>query len=422
MAIHLLSLREVHAAKNRSSTYTLRDGGSLYLYVTPAGNKLWRYRYRLGGTSYVYSIGKFPEVSLDDARQERSWAQQLVKQGMHPLAQKKSRLLLQIAQSQQTFARVAQSWLQNNSDWSSSYKAQVTAYLQRDILPVIGQLPINSISVAHLRTLISAVAERGPHAALAVRLWLSQVFCYGAQHGLCDQDPAALLRRFIKPPATRHNPSLSWQEIAAFDRALTQWEHGHELTRMALRLLALTFVRTIELRRATWDQIDFKNALWSIPAQNMKMRRPHLVPLSTQSLQLLQQLQQKTGQQPYLFPNARQPERMMGSTTLNHAINALGFQGRFSAHGFRSTATTLFGLLSYPENRVDLQLAHRKRDGSRAPYDHTKYVSSRRILMQDWADIWDALAQGASMQYITHEFGPLSSRREQLLRVTEREH
>lgn len=201
-----------------------------------------------------------------------------------------------------------------------------------------------------------------------------------------------------------------------------QWEHGHELTRMALRLLALTFVRTIELRRATWDQIDFNNALWSIPAQNMKMRRPHLVPLSTQSLQLLQQLQQKTGQQPYLFPNARQPERMMDSTTLNHAINALGFQGHFSAHGFRSTATTLFGLLSYPENRVDLQLAHRKRDGSRAPYDHTKYVSSRRILMQDWADIWDALAQGVSMQYITHEFGPLSSRREQLLRVTEREH
>ena len=422
MAIHLLSLREVHAAKRRSSTYTLKDGGSLYLYITPAGNKLWRYRYRLGGAAYVYSVGKFPEVSLEQARQERNWAQQLVKQGLHPLAQKRSRLLLQTEQSRQTFARVAQRWLQNNPNWSPSYQAQVQSYLQRDVLPVIGQLPISAISVAHLRTLLSEVAERGPQAALAVRQWLSQIFSYGAQQGLCEQDPAALLRRFIKPAPTRHHPALSWQDITTFNQALQHWEQGQELTKLALRLLALTFVRTIELRRATWEQIDFHNALWVIPAQNMKMRRPHLVPLSTQSLQLLQQLQQKTGHQPYLFPNARQPERMMGPTTLNHAINALGFKGHFSAHGFRATATTLLGLLSYPENRVDLQLAHSKRDGSRAPYDHTKYVSSRRLLMQDWADIWEQLAQGASIQDITNAFGPLSARREQLLRVTEREH
>lgn len=209
MAIHLLSLRQIQSAAAKSSAYSLKDGGSLYLNITPSGNKLWRYRYRLGSSVRVYSIGKFPDISLSEARKERDRARDLVRQGIHPLAEKKSRLILQIEQSLHTFEYVAQRWIEANTLWSQTYQTQVQSYLQRDVLPMIGKLPITTITVAHLRTLVLQVSERGPTAAIAVQQWTSQIFNYGAQQGLCEHDPAALLRRFIKRPpydTTHHFP------------------------------------------------------------------------------------------------------------------------------------------------------------------------------------------------------------------------
>lgn len=216
-------------------------------------------------------------------------------------------------------------------------------------------------------------------------------------------------------------PPLQWDQIPAFMNSLESWS-GHYITKMALRLLSLTFVRTIELRRATWEQINFDTATWLIPAENMKMGRPHMVPLSRQTIKLLEHLHQVTGNGRCLLPNARRPDEPIGSTTLSTAIAALGYKGQFSAHGFRSTATTILSLLGYPDNRVDLQLAHLKRnDSSRAPYDHTKYISSRRILMQDWADIWDMFSEGSDMDDVTKKFGPISERRSDFLNIVERE-
>lgn len=256
---------------------------------------------------------------------------------------------------------------------------------------------------------------------MTVRQWLSQVFHYAAQQGLCGVDPAAMLKRLIKRPPVRHNPPLSWHEIPVFMLKLETW-NGTPITRTALLLAALTFVRTIELRRATWDQFNLDAATWIIPATHMKMHRPHIVPLSKQVLALLKSLHEHTGTQVYLLPNNRHSDQTIGPTTLNNAIQVLGYKGRFSAHGFRSTATTLLSLLSYPENRVDLQLAHSKKsDPSRAPYDHTKYISSRRVIMQDWADIWVAFSEGQNLEAVTRQFGPLSKRRKALLSIVERE-
>lgn len=246
------------------------------------------------------------------------------------------------------------------------------------------------------------------------------MFNYAVQQGLCEHDPAAMLKRVVKRPPVRHNPPLPWHEIPGFVKRLDGWK-GHLITKLALRLVALTFVRTIEIRRACWDQFDFATATWHIPADNMKMRRAHIVPLSRQVLVLLKELHAVTGAGRYLLPNARQPNAPIGPTTLNNALAAQGYQGVFSTHGFRSTATTLLGLLGYPENRVDLQLAHIKNDASRAPYDHTKYISSRRMLMQDWADIWDDCVAGKNIVSLTEKFGPMSDRRSALLRVVERE-
>ncbi|MBB5217338.1 tyrosine-type recombinase/integrase [Parapusillimonas granuli] len=421
MATSLLTVRKIETATPQPKPYSLKDGGSLYLYVTPAGGKLWRYRYRIGSVSQVFSIGKYPEVSLQAARLERDKARELVKQGIHPLINKKALLSQQIQRNGHTFEAVAHDWMKSNKSWSDTYAKQVKSYLERDIFPVIGKLPITAVGVLNIRPLILDISERGVSAAMAVRQWISQIFSYGAQQGLCEHDPAAMLKRLVKRPPIRHNPPLPWQEIAPFMRKLDDWD-GFFTTKTALKLVALTFVRTVEIRRATWDQFSLEDATWSIPAENMKMRRPHLVPLSRQTLALLKELHAVTGHGKYLIPNSRRPNQPIGVTTLNHAIESLGYRGRFSTHGFRSTATTLLSLLSYPDNRVDLQLAHTKKDPSRAPYEHTKYVSSRRILMQDWADILDALTQGATLQQITEEFGPMSERRSAFLKVVEREY
>ena len=422
MAMNLLSARKVETTSHQSQPFWLKDGGSLFLYVTPAGNKLWRFRYRIGGKPAIYAIGKYPEVSLEAARVERDRARDLVNQGIHPVVEKRTRVSVQIEVNETTFESVARRWMVSNVQWSEGYADQVKTYLEKDVFPKVGNLPISSIRPAHLRPLIQGVAERGaPTVAILIRQWCSQLFAYASAEDLCDQDPTALLKRSVKRPRVRHNPPLPWNEIPDFLNKVD--ESGYRATVIALRLMALTYVRTAGLRKAKWTEFDLKNAIWTVPAGRMKMRQPHIVPLSKQAIELLEELQKLTGGGEFLFPSFRKPGQVISATTLNKALERMGYLGRFSSHGFRATATTLLGLLSYPENRVDLQLAHsrRKKDSSRAPYDHTKYIASRKIIMQDWADILDALARGDSMDKVMEDFGPLSERRTALLRVTERE-
>lgn len=421
MAMNLLSARKVETAAPRSEPYWLKDGGSLFLYVQSNGSKLWRYRYRIGGKPQIFSIGKYPTISLESARVERNRARELVNKGIHPLLEKKANLASQLDKNENTFEAVAGRWMASNSGWSDYYANQVETYLAKDVFPKIGKLPISSLKASHLRPLISAVDARGAKSvAILIRQWCGQIFSYAATQGLCDYDPTALLKGLVKKPRARHNPPLAWAEIPQFLGKLDEWA-GYRTTVIALRLMALTYVRTVELRKATWDQFDLDAAIWTIPAEHMKMRRSHIVPLSTQVVSLLKELRTLTGGGKILFPNYRRPRQIMSPTTLNRALERLGYGGRFSAHGFRSTATTILGLLGYPENRVDLQLAHAKKDSSRAPYDHTKYIGSRKLLMQDWADILDALAKGQTVTQVTNAFGPMSKRRAALLKVIERE-
>lgn len=423
MAQNLLTVRRIETAQAKPKAYALRDGGSLFLRIQPNGSKLWWYRYRLGKVAQIYSIGVFPKVTLEAARQERDWATILVREGRDPILEKRVKIANQIATNEYTFEEFTRRWLAINSHWSDYYAGQVKTYLEKDVLPKIGKLPIGAIKASHLRPIIKGVVDRGaPTVAILIRQWCGQIFALASGEGGCDSDPTALLKRSVKRPRVRHNPPLSWTEIPDFLNRMDE-DGGYRTTILALRLMALTFVRTVELRKAQWPQFDPDNAIWTIPAERMKMRQPHIVPLSKQALVALKELHALTGGGDALFPSYRKPGQVMSATTLNNALKRMGYGGRFSSHGFRSTATTLLGLLSYPENRVDLQLAHskRKKDSSRAPYDHTKYISSRKIIMQDWADILDALARGDSMNEVMETFGPLSKRRRTLLKVTERE-
>jgi integrase len=422
MAMNLLSARKVETIQPLANPYWLKDGGSLFLFVTPSGGKLWRYRYRLGGKPAIYAIGKYPEVSLEAARTERDRARELIKKGVHPVVDKRVNISTQLEKGDNTYEAVARRWMASNVQWSEGYADQVERTLEKDVFPKVGKLPISSVRTAHLRPVIQGVAQRGAATvAILIRQWNSQLFAYAAGEELCDSDPTALLKRSIKRPRVRHHPPLTWQDIPKFLSRVD--DAGYRVTVIALRLMALTYVRTAELRKAYWSEFDLDNAIWTVPAGRMKMREPHIVPLSKQAIMLLKELHALTGGGEVLFPSFRKPGEVLSATTLNKVLERMGYGGQFSSHGFRATATTLLGLLSYPENRVDLQLAHskRKKDSSRAPYDHTKYIASRTIIMQDWADILDALARGDLMNKIMEAFGPLSKRRRALLKVIERE-
>lgn len=423
MALNLLTVRKIETAQARPKAYTLRDGGSLFLRIQPNGSKLWWYRYRLGNAAQIYSIGVFPEVPLETARRERDWARIMVQEGRDPTLEKRVRIANQVGQNEYTFESVARAWMATNVQWSDYYAHQVKTFLEKDVFPKVGKLPIGAVKASHLRLIIQGVVERGaPTVAILIRQWCGQIFAHASGEGLCENDPTALLKRSVKRPRVRHNPPLSWNEVPNFLNRLDV-DGGYRTTVLALRLMALTYVRTVELRKALWNEFDLVNAMWTIPGERMKMRQPHIVPLSKQAVAALKELHTLTGGGDVLFPSYRKPGQVMSATTLNKALERMGYAGRFSSHGFRSTATTLLGLLSYPENRVDLQLAHskRKKDSSRAPYDHARFIASRKILMQDWADILDALARGDEMQKVMDTFGPLSKRRSALLKVIERE-
>lgn len=423
MALNLLTVRKVEAAQTLSKPYLLRDGGSLFLRVQANGSKLWWFRYRLAGVAQNFSIGAYPKVTLEAARRERDWARALVREGRDPLVERRLKIANQVDENRDTFEEVARRWMASNIQWSEGYASQVQTVLEKDVFPVIGKLPIRAIRPAHLRLVIKTVVERdAPTLAILIRQWCGQIFGYASGEGLCDNDPSAMLKKSVRRPRVRHHPPLPWNEISDFLGRVNQ-DGGYRTTVLALRLMALTYVRTVELRKARWREFDLDNAIWVIPAERMKMREPHVVPLSKQAIGVLKELHKLTGGGDVLFPSYRKPGQVMSATTLNKALERMGYAGRFSGHGFRSTATTILGLLSYPENRVSLQLAHskRKKDSSRAPYDHTKFIASRTMLMQGWADILDALAGGKLMKSLMKGFGPLSKRRAALLKVIERE-
>jgi integrase len=376
----------------------LNDGGWLYLEIRPSGTKLWRFRYRIAGKENIYAIGEYPQVGLADARSAREEARELVKQGIHPAHHRKAQDLITVRENANTFEAVTREWIaQKKPGWTAYYLRQVERFMESDVFPHIGALPVRSVTAAHLLEIIKRVEGRGAETvALLVRQWCSAVFRYAVATLRADADPAAALRGAITRPKVEHRKPLTRAQITAFLKALDGFS-GFRTTTLALRLALVTFVRTVELRAAEWSEIDFDRAEWRIPAERMKMREPHLVPLSTQALALLRELHKLTGNQRWLFPNFRRPETCMTATTLNRALERMGFNGKdsigFSAHGFRATASTILNEAGYRADVIERQLAHKERNTVRASYNQAEYLAERRDMMQQWADLVDGLAE-----------------------------
>ena len=279
------------------------------------------------------------------------------------------------------------------------------------MFPHIGRLPIRNVTAAHVLEIMRQVEARGAETvALTIRQWCSAIFRYAVTTLRAESDPAAALKGAIARPRTEHHKPLSRGQVAAFGKALDSCS-GNRSTIIALRLMLLTFVRTTELRNAEWPEIDLQHAEWRIPAERMKMRDAHVVPLSKQALDLLRELHMLTGGQRWLFPNDRRPNSCMSATRLNRALERMGFNGKgtigFSAHGFRATASTILNEAGCRPDVIERQLAHKERNKVRAAYNQAEYLHERRTMMQQWADMIDTMRKSGndprSMSQITEQ-------------------
>jgi integrase len=376
------------------------DGGGLYLLCTPSGGRLWRLKYRFDGKSKGLSLGKYPDVSLLDARQRRDEARRHLANKVDPGAVKRAQREAQTAETD-TFEVISAEWFNKfSATWSEKYRSIVSRRLEVDINPYIGKRPIADIKAPELLTVLRRAEDRGCiDTAHRLRSITGLVFRYAVATGRAERDPSGDLRGALPPAPVQHHAAITNpKEVAPLLRALDGYQ-GSFVVQSALRLLPLFFVRPGELRHAEWAEIDFDQSLWSIPAERMKMRQAHLVPLCSQAITILTTLKALTGAGRYCFPSMRTSKKPMSDNTLGAALQTLGYTPDVqSAHGFRAMARTILDeVLSIRPDFIEHQLAHAVRDPLGQAYNRTSHLAERKAMMQTWADYLDELKAGAKV-------------------------
>ncbi|WP_116830165.1 tyrosine-type recombinase/integrase [Pseudomonas syringae] len=393
-----LSDTTIRTAKPKDKLYRLTDANGLCLEVAPSGSKLWRYRYRFNGKAKMLALGAYPAVTLLKARQLRDGARQLLVEGNDPGEHKKTAQQAQKVEGL-TFETLAREWFAYNSPrWAESTTYKAKLYMENDLIPVIGGRPVKAITRPDLVDLVRKVEARGTlNAAGKIRQWLHQIFRYGLAKGVVESNPATDLDVVAAPQkAPRHHPHVSFSELPEL---LERCDGSkiNTLTRCAIRMLVLTAVRPGELRNAPWSEFDLDAAIWTIPKERMKARRPHVAPLPTQAVDILRQLQPITGRYPLVFAGQHNPSRPMSENTINKALRLLGYENRQTGHGFRHLLSTELNGRGYNKDWIERQLAHGDADGIRDTYNHASYLEQRRGMMQAWADSIDVLSAGSNV-------------------------
>lgn len=379
------------------SSIRLADEKSLYLEVTSAGGKYWRWKYRFGGKEKRLAFGVYPEVSLAQARVLRDEARQTLRDGNDPGLVKKATKLQLASDHEHTFEAVARKWWKHWSEGKSPRHAATTIRrLETDAFPLLGALPINTLTARHLILMAQKVQERGSidlgHRMLQMA---GQVMRYAVAHDILERNPAADVKPSdtLKSKRKENFPRISEKEMPELLRRIEAYT-GTPRTRLAMKLMALTFVRTSELIEARWDEFDLQGAEWRIPAARMKMKTMHIVPLSPQAVEVLRVLQTMAGNSPLLFPGERDHAANMSNNTILMALARMGYRGRMTGHGFRGVASTILHEQGYQHQIIELQLAHQDRDEVSAAYNHALYLKERRQMMCEWANHLDALRAG----------------------------
>jgi integrase len=382
----------VKNAKARDKAYKLTDGDGMYLYVTTKSQKYWRLDYRIHGRRKTLALGVYPDVSLKKARERRQHARTLIADGIDPSARKQAEKRAQTGA--ESFEAVAREWFAKHSpNWAHSHSSKVQLRLEKDAYPYIGKSPVTQLTPPEILKVLRRVESRGAlETAHRIRQYVGQVMRYAVATGRAERDPTQDLRGALPPTKTTHHGSIvDPGRIGELLRALDGYQ-GHHVTRCALKLSPLVFVRPGELRRAEWSEFDLDAAEWRIPADKMKMRQPHIVPLSKQAVKVLQDLHPLTGNGTYLFPSVRSWKRPISENTINAALRRLGYEpGEMTGHGFRSMASTLLNEQGWHHDAIERQLAHAERNNVRAAYNYAEYLPERRKMMQAWADYLDGL-------------------------------
>lgn len=381
-------------AKPKDRPYKLSDGGGLYLLVNPNGSKYWRLKYRFGAKEKSLSLGVYPNISASRAREKVLEAKLLLDTGEDPSIHKKRSKL---GQGKDTFSLIAQEWYEKASGrWSKDHATRVWQTIKADALPYLGNMSINDIMTRDVLHVVRKIEDRGAlDVAARVKQRISSIFRYAIQTGYADFNPVDALKDVIRTRKVQHRKSLKLEQLPVFLNALDDYP-GYILTRYALQIIAYTFVRPGELRNAEWKEIDLDNQIWRIPAEKMKMNEEHIVPLSSQVVSIFERVKELTRKYDYVFPGSHNYRKPMSENTLTYAIRKrMGFDA--TAHGFRTTASTILNESGFRVDVIERQLAHGERNKVRAAYNRSQYLAERTEMMQWYCDYLDGLKKGADI-------------------------
>ena len=414
MARHLIKAdTTIRNTKPMDATLRLNDGDGLYLLVKPNGARWWRLDYSIGGNRKTLSIGVYPDTGLKAARDKADKARQQVAAGTDPSDIRKAdkaqqakaleadRRIADGIPAVDSFEEVAREWFAKfSAEWAPSHADKIIRRLERDIFPWIGKRPIAGVSAPDLLAVLRRIEDRGAlETAHRTHHNCGQIFRYAIATGRAERDPSPDLRGALPAVKQTHHAAITEPKaIGGLLRAIDAYQ-GFLVTKCALRLAPLVFVRPGELRKAEWSEIDLDKAEWNIPAERMKMREPHLVPLSNQSMVILREVHALTGGGRYVFPGARTNGRPMSDNAVLAALRRMGFpKGEMSGHGFRAMARTILDeVLGVRPDYIEHQLAHAVRDPNGRAYNRTAHLVERRKMMQQWADYLDKLKAGADV-------------------------
>lgn len=388
-----LSDLQVKNAKPTDAAYRLADSGGLYLYVTPAGGKLWRWKYRFDGREKLMSFGSYPVVTLSMARDKHLEQRRKLASGVDPMQEKLAKRSITLRSAERSFESIARAWF---GKWKQGKSARHAVYMERrmeaDIIPRLGPKQIDAIKPPDVVAMVQAIQERGAtDVARRALQTTGQIFRYAVALGYVPYNPATAFRPSdVLPQKQVENfARLDTAELPTLIRKIEFYD-GSPITRLALRLMSLVFVRTSELIAAEWKEFDLKAARWNIPKERMKGgKRPHVVPLATQALAVLDELWNFRKNDRWLFPGDRDDKQHMSNNTLLKAIERMGFKGKMTGHGFRGIASTVLHEQGYNHEHIELQLHHASDNDVSAAYNYAKYLEPRKKMMQDWADYLD---------------------------------
>ena len=395
----MLTDTKLRTLKPREAAYRVADSNGLCIEVRPRGSKVWRYRYRHAGNASIATLGEYPAMTLAEARAERDKARALVKKGASPSHAAKAERVARQEKALNTFAIVASEFIaKREKEGMGTGSVERSRRLIEKDLAGIAQIPVDEVSAPTLLAALRKMEKRGiVESAHRARGLANQVFRYAIATGRAERNPAADLIGALERPQTNHFASIILPtKIAELLRAIYSYQ-GSVVTVAALKLAPMVFVRPGELRAAEWSEIDLDKATWDIPAEKMKMKQPHVVPLSEQAVQVLRELHSITGRGQYVFPSVRSIRRPMSENTINAALRYMGFDSdTMTGHGFRAMARTVLDEeLNFPVDHIEHQLAHAVRDANGRAYNRTSHLPARRKMMQAWADYLDHLRIGA---------------------------